>query len=64
MNKPTAIYIKIGTDYQQHMEIRANMGTLLISISEKIGIAMDPHQTWQERLLVRIDDLVEIGDGL
>ena len=54
----------LEAENQQHRDIRADMELILVLISEKIGVAQEPHQTWQERLIKRIDDLVEIGDGL
>ena len=53
--------------YEQSQEIRADMETMLSMIAKAVDVAEEPHQTWNERLLERIDQfkvaLIERDNG-
>lgn len=42
---------------EQHLDIRSDMETLLAWISTHLGVSLEPHQTWNERLMERVGKL-------
>ena len=53
----TAALEQAQAELQQSQDIRSDMECILSMIAKAVDVTDEPHQTWNERLLERIDQL-------